>query len=115
MKTMAPYAREKAFLLTLDLAYMKHRQDPELVNQLEVDAERLASWVTGNSQNEKPRVMTAEGNRLLRRVVELWDYVSSGAHTDVYSRTDADAFQRVLDAADGQLIEDVRRYTRGEE
>lgn len=45
-----------------------------------------------------------DANRLLRRVVALWDYVSARSHED------AAAFQRELDAADGQLIEDVRRH-----
>ncbi len=42
-------------------------------------------------------------DQLLRRVLALWDYVSASSHED------AGAFQRELDAADGQLIEDVRR------
>lgn len=64
----------------------------------------------------KERVKTLEGDcvrvlkkraerddQLLRRVLALWDYVSASSHED------AGAFQRELDAADGQLIEDVRR------
>lgn len=43
-------------------------------------------------------------DQLLRRVVALWNYVSARSHED------ASAFQRELDAADGQLIEDVRRH-----
>ena len=37
----------------------------------------------------------------------MWDYISARSHED------AAAFQRELDAADGQLIEDVRRHLAG--
>lgn len=40
---MSNIERAKAFLLTLDLEYMKHRSNSDLVNQLEEDAQRLAA------------------------------------------------------------------------
>lgn len=46
----------------------------------------------------------SEAKHLLRRVVALWDYISARSHED------AAAFQREIDATDGQLIEDVRRH-----
>ena len=49
----------------------------------------------------------SEAKHLLRRVVALWDYISARSHED------AVAFQRELDAADGQLIDDVRRHLAG--
>ena len=70
-EAMTNVERAKEFLLTLDLGYMKHRSDPDLVIQLDEDARRLADMLDCDFDHPHPehpcgrrRVPTSPGSHV---------------------------------------------------